>query len=151
MKKFLAAILSMLMVLALTACGGSSSSTASVVEGDPNDPTVGESYTIRIATNQTAADVAGEGISQTGKGLIWFGQQIEERTGGRIKLQIFTDGQLASSTQEYIGNALSPYNRELCIYDYQPENGKYSVPDLPGIGNELSEVAFRNCDKVTIE
>lgn len=47
--------------------------------------------------------------------------------------------------------ALSPYNKELCIHDYQPVNGKFSVPDLPGLGNELSEVAFRNCDRVTIQ
>ncbi len=42
-------------------------------------------------------------------------------------------------------------NRELCIYDYQPVDGKFIVPDLPGLGQELSELAFRNCDKVTIE
>lgn len=47
--------------------------------------------------------------------------------------------------------ALSPYNRELCIHDYQPVNGKYEVPDLPGIGNELSEAAFKNCDMTTIQ
>ena len=47
--------------------------------------------------------------------------------------------------------ALSPYNRELCIYDYQPVDGKFSIPDLPGLGQELSETAFKNCDKVTIE
>ena len=47
--------------------------------------------------------------------------------------------------------ALSPYNKELCIHDYQPVNGKFSVPDLPGLGNELSEVAFRNCNRVTIQ
>ena len=47
--------------------------------------------------------------------------------------------------------ALSPYNKELCIHDYQPVNGKFSVPDLPGLGNELSEVAFKNCDRVTIQ
>jgi len=47
--------------------------------------------------------------------------------------------------------ALSPYNKELCIYDYQPENGMFSVPDLPGLGQELSEKAFQNCDRVTIE
>ena len=35
--------------------------------------------------------------------------------------------------------ALSPYNKELCIHDYQPVNGKFSVPDLPGLGNELSQ------------
>ena len=31
---------------------------------------------------------------------------------------------------------------ETCIYDYQPVNGYYEVPDLPGIGNELSEKAL---------
>ncbi len=47
--------------------------------------------------------------------------------------------------------ARTGYNRELCIYDYQPVEGKFEVPDLPGLGNELSETAFRNCDKVTIQ
>lgn len=46
--------------------------------------------------------------------------------------------------------ARTKYNRELCIYDYQPVNGKFEVPDLPGLGQELSETAFKNCDKVTI-
>ena len=110
MRKTLAAILAMLMVLTLAACGGgettsSAASSGAAATGDPSDPTQGESYTIRIATNGTAADVQGEGISQTGKGMIYFKKEIEERTGGRITVQIFTDGQLASSTQEYIGNA----------------------------------------------
>ena len=47
--------------------------------------------------------------------------------------------------------ALSPYNRELCIYDYQPEHGRYQVPDRPGIGQELSETAFKNAKIVTIQ
>lgn len=47
--------------------------------------------------------------------------------------------------------ACSKYNRELCIYDYQPVDGKFRVPELPGIGNELSEVDFKNCDLVTIQ
>ena len=46
---------------------------------------------------------------------------------------------------------LSPCNRELCKYDYQPQNGAFSIPDLPGIGQELSDIAFRNCDKVTVK
>ena len=47
--------------------------------------------------------------------------------------------------------ALSPYNIELCKYNLQPVNGKFEVPDRPGIGNELSEKAFENCDMVTIQ
>ena len=46
---------------------------------------------------------------------------------------------------------LTPYNKSYCIYDYQPVNGKYKVPELPGLGNELSESAMNNSMKVTIE
>jgi len=38
---------------------------------------------------------------------------------------------------------LHQYNKNLCIHDYQPENGFFSVPDLPGIGNEYSEKAIK--------
>jgi len=41
--------------------------------------------------------------------------------------------------------------RKTAIYDYQPENGYFSIPELPGIGNELSEFAFKNSDIVTVE
>lgn len=30
----------------------------------------------------------------------------------------------------------------LCKYDYQPKNGKYKVPDLPGLGQEMSQRAI---------
>ena len=46
---------------------------------------------------------------------------------------------------------LTPYNKSYCIYDYQPVNGKYKAPELPGLGNELSESAMNNSIKVTIE
>ncbi len=44
----------------------------------------------------------------------------------------------------------APYNKALCKYDYQPENGKYKVPELPGLGNEWSDFVL-NSPKVTIE
>ncbi len=41
--------------------------------------------------------------------------------------------------------AIKAWNRELCIQDYQPVNGKFSVPDLPGIGIELNdEIVYRS-------
>ncbi|WP_289103299.1 mandelate racemase/muconate lactonizing enzyme family protein [uncultured Fusobacterium sp.] len=46
---------------------------------------------------------------------------------------------------------LTPYNKSYCIYDYQPVNGKFKVPELSGLGNELSESAINNSVKVTIE
>lgn len=42
--------------------------------------------------------------------------------------------------------AIEPYNIELCKYDYQPVNGYYSVPDLPGIGQELTEKAVKEAE-----
>jgi len=40
--------------------------------------------------------------------------------------------------------------RKTAIYDYQPQNGYFSIPDLPGIGNELSEFAFSNSHITTV-
>ncbi len=42
-------------------------------------------------------------------------------------------------------------NKVLCAHDYQPVNGKFKVPELPGIGNEFSEYALTHCEKVTVE
>jgi L-alanine-DL-glutamate epimerase-like enolase superfamily enzyme len=46
---------------------------------------------------------------------------------------------------------LSPWNKVLSVYDYQPENGTYKVPELPGIGNEISDYVFKNSKKVTVQ
>lgn len=35
--------------------------------------------------------------------------------------------------------ALKAAIRELCVHDYQPENGQYHAPDLPGLGQELND------------
>ena len=44
-----------------------------------------------------------------------------------------------------------PANIEHCIYNYQPSNGYYSIPDLPGLGNELSEYSLSRADIVTVK
>lgn len=46
---------------------------------------------------------------------------------------------------------LHNYNKQLCIHDYQPVNGQYDIPELPGIGNEFSEYALTHCEKVTVK
>lgn len=45
----------------------------------------------------------------------------------------------------------TPFNSKLCKHDYQPVNGKFKVPELPGLGNELSDFVLHECEKVTIE
>lgn len=47
--------------------------------------------------------------------------------------------------------ALKEDIRALCKYDHMPVNGIYDVPDLPGIGNELTEEAMANAYTITIQ
>ena len=39
----------------------------------------------------------------------------------------------------------------LARYDYQPVNGYFDLPDLPGIGNDLSDWALENSTIVTVD
>lgn len=42
-------------------------------------------------------------------------------------------------------------NRELCVQDYQPENGRFSIPDLPGLGIELNDVVLEKSPCVIVK
>lgn len=52
---------------------------------------------------------------------------------------------------EHHVNAIKRPNRELCVQDYQPKNGQYSVPDLPGLGVELNQSAFASQPHVVVK
>ncbi|OON86797.1 MR-MLE family protein [Oribacterium sp. C9] len=49
--------------------------------------------------------------------------------------------------EHHIANTTSGTIRE-CLYDYQPENGYFSVPELPGIGQDLSQYAIDHAETV---
>ena len=51
---------------------------------------------------------------------------------------------------EHHQRALNPESRATCLYDYQPLNGRYKVPDRPGIGQELTSEAIAKSDIVTV-
>ena len=51
---------------------------------------------------------------------------------------------------EHHQRALNPESRATCKYDWQPENGRYKVPDLPGIGQEPTEETIERCDIRTV-
>ena len=51
---------------------------------------------------------------------------------------------------EYNVNTIGPRMRALAVFDYQPVDGQCTVPDLPGIGNEISDAALRDGEVVTI-
>lgn len=47
--------------------------------------------------------------------------------------------------------AIKHWNRELCIEDYQPQNGRFAVPDLPGLGIHLNDEVVNRSPKVTVK
>ncbi|MDR2179223.1 MAG: mandelate racemase/muconate lactonizing enzyme family protein [Synergistaceae bacterium] len=47
--------------------------------------------------------------------------------------------------------ALKSAIRELCKYDYQPENGMFRAPDLPGLGQELNDAVVKDYLAYTLE
>ena len=51
---------------------------------------------------------------------------------------------------EHHQRALNPESRATCLYDYQPVNGRYKVPDKPGIGQELTAETIAKCTIATV-
>ncbi len=51
---------------------------------------------------------------------------------------------------EHHTHGLKPAVRELCRYDYQPVNGQLTVPDLPGLGQELNDEVVKDYLAYTI-
>ncbi len=47
--------------------------------------------------------------------------------------------------------AIKPWNRELCIQDYQPKNGIFVAPELPGLGIELNDEVVNRSPKVVVK
>jgi mandelate racemase len=52
---------------------------------------------------------------------------------------------------EHHQKLLMPGYKALCLHDYQPVNGYLTVPELPGIGQELTEAAYEKSDRVLIK
>lgn len=52
---------------------------------------------------------------------------------------------------EHHTNAMKACIRELCIYDYQPEHGYYSAPELPGLGQALNDDVVKDYLAYTIK
>ena len=51
---------------------------------------------------------------------------------------------------EHHTNAIKAYNRAICVQDYQPVNGRFHVPDEPGLGIELNPDALRYAERLVV-
>ncbi|HEY0207748.1 mandelate racemase/muconate lactonizing enzyme family protein [Acerihabitans sp.] len=52
---------------------------------------------------------------------------------------------------EHHQKTLIPGYIELCEHNYQPVSGHFAVPELPGIGQELTKTAYQKADRITIK
>lgn len=100
-KRVTTGILSLAMILGLAACGGGT--TPSDSPSSAGSSSSGEKINIRIASSSPTVEFEGDGTTSLGIGVKYFMKEIEARSDGRITAQVFPDGQIASSTQEYIG------------------------------------------------
>jgi len=81
MKKVIAVILALVMVLSLAACGASGEKANEV-----------KSVELKLNTSVSAGSTWVEGANR-------FAELINERTGGRYTIKVYTDAQLASGSQ----------------------------------------------------
>lgn len=131
MKKYL--ILLVLAVLTLAACGRPSSSSSGSEGGD-------KTYTIRIAhlvPEEQSSHVA----------AVTFKEKLEKESDGRLKVELYPNGQLYGSDREAI-EAVQLGNIEMTIPAVAPLasfNEKFMVFDLPFLFNN-NEAAYKALD-----
>lgn len=101
-KRMVTGILSLTLILSLAACGGGDKPSSTPGGDNPGVPQ-GEKINIRIASSSPTVEFEGDGTTSLGISVNYFMKEIEARSDGRITAQVFPDGQIASSTQEYIG------------------------------------------------
>ncbi len=111
MKKSLKRVFSLLLVVTalvtLVACGGNNSTPSTPVSSQNNETQSpqpsGDPIVIRFAVTATSSEFEDGGTTPMGIGCNYFISEIESRSNGRITVQFFPDGQLASSTTELFG------------------------------------------------
>lgn len=113
-----------LAVLILSAgCGGQST-------GPANDaPDAEKTYTLRLVTEYSLSDRRGMIVQS-------FADQVAEETGGRIKIEIYPDGQLYKSDTHY--EAVSAGSVEMAVTHFG-KGWPQIIPELTILGSEVFE------------
>jgi len=87
MKKVLAMILSLAMVLSLAACGGNDASSDAATDDTAAEESTGEVITLRASSSTAPTHPYNVGLEK-------FAELVAERTNGQIKIDIFPSAQL---------------------------------------------------------
>lgn len=97
MKRMTAFLLAMLMAMSLMACGQTGQSNSGTADGQ-------EVYTLRLNTNMSENDKTN---SAFGVALTNFVAECEEKSNGRLKIDVYMNSQLGKSTDELINGSQS--------------------------------------------
>ncbi|GHS98498.1 racemase [Synergistales bacterium] len=52
---------------------------------------------------------------------------------------------------EHHQKALLPEYIELCVHNYQPVKGRYTAPNLPGLGQDFTEKVYNDSDRILVK
>lgn len=139
--------LMLISVLILAGCGGNSgnsSQSSSDSKGTSND---GETIKLSFAFFTTETTFLGQMVQ-------YWADQIEERTNGRVDIEIYYGGTLLDATNMYDGVRQKVADGGLTVLQYEP--GKYPLVELaeliPYEGGEVaSQVAYDLAQEYPIE
>jgi len=142
MKRFVAMILSLVMVYGLTACASTSgnTSTASSSTSAGSSASSGTTYTLLVGS--TVQD-----DSASGKALLeYFKPYVEEKSGGRIKVEVQNNSVLGSDRELYealqLNTVQCSFGPLSTLANFEPN---YAVCDLPYLFKD-KETAYAALD-----
>ncbi len=129
MKKLLALVLALTMVLTLCACGGSSETKTDAPAAEAPAAAEDAELTFKIGISTNEEDPRAIAAKQ-------FAAEIEEKTGGKLKAQLYPAGQLGGDADLINSMALDSGTVDIIITDasnfatYDPKMGISALPFL---------------------
>ena len=152
MKKMISFVLAFAAVLSLTACGqkdppapapsnSAPAPSASVpAPAADADLTQGDSYVIRVAHSMTDQSSYHKSVEQEFKSV------IEEKTGGRITVEIYPSSQLGGERQAFEGVGMGTIEMTLVNgANVANVDSNYAIFDFPFLFDTI-DAAYRACD-----
>lgn len=130
MKKTVALLLAMIMVFALCACSGNTSNSNA---GGDNDVADGQTYTIKIACENS------DNYPAT-MGLYAMEKYVESHTNGAVQIEVCASGQLGG--EEDTLEQVAQGNLEMAVASFAPVVSyvpEFEVMDIPFVYNSYEE------------
>lgn len=140
-KKMLAFVLSLTLLMSLAACGGNKNTDNTSTSGTASD----ETYTWKLGCIYTISQDLNPETSRDSRGiaLTEFKNEVEEKSGGRLKIELYTDSLLGGNQELWDaikrGEIEMYYGQPMSTAD--PRFGIWNVPYLFQNNDEIVSLA----------